>query len=525
MDFSKLEPIKNKLKTCDVTLFKDVNGSFAKFVNKIHVSRFRHIQNLTLEFGYPVTVVAGTNAIGKTSLLLLLACSHEKFMHFDAVKPEPTWRAHIWRDMFKFTLHETQSNDYSYTLSWRFGNKVKNGEGKRLVSRNAWSGLGKSSRDDRTNAKIKDRDVRLIDLDRLLPARSFSSSLLRKTNTTRSVEVSPDVRDAFCYVLGIPRAGIELHEVGKHVNKRCYLIKSASGNYSSYGAATGEESLINLLREAIEAPVGSLILIDEVEAGFHPAIQRRLIEAIQIIAWTHKKQFILTSHSATVIDALPPEARRFVERRDSIYLTLNEISPQAALSKMDTIGHPLVRLYCEDSLAKFLITKVLQEIARERSRFDSIFEIVSVAGDQAVKQNFNNHQAFFNQLRNKIGYCAVLDGDCKGNPEFTCFDDNDFVHFMIPSDPPEVFLVKAYLDQYPNQDLKAKLGVVNHHSLFGEMVEAGLASDNSDARSICYNAFVVSDGFAEFCSQMSTFLNRVVMHFEKSLKAEGFPSA
>lgn len=516
MDFSRLEPVKHKLNECDVTTFKDTGSSFVHFLTKIHVSRFRHIQNLTLEFSYPVTVIAGTNAIGKTSLLLLLACSFEKFMHFDAVKPEPTWRPHIWRDMFKFTQHETQKNDYLYALTWRIGNKVRNGEGKRLVSSNAWSGLGKSSKDDRTNAKIKDRNVRLIDLDRLLPARSFSSSLLRKTTTTRSIEVHTDVRDAFCYVLGIPRAGIELHEVGKHVNKRCYLIKSDADNYSSYGAATGEESLINLLREAIEAPEGSLILIDEVEAGFHPAIQRRLIEAIQIIAWTQKKQFILTSHSATVIDALPPKARRFIERRDAAYLTSNEISPQAALSKMDTIGHPLVRLYCEDALAKFLITKVLQDIAVNRSRFDSIFEIVSVGGDQAVKQNFNNHEAFFDQLRNKIGYCAVLDGDCKGKADFSCFDENKFVHFMTLTDPPEVFLIKAYLELHPNQYLEAKLGASNHHSLFSEMVNLGLATDNNDARSTCYSAFKVSSNFVEFFSQMKEFLNLVVTHFEKS---------
>ncbi len=87
---------------------------------------------------------------------------------------------------------------------------------------------------------------------------------------------------------------------------------------------------------------------------------------------------------------------------------------------------------------------------------------------------------------------------------------------MTLTDPPEVFLIKAYLELHPNQYLEAKLGASNHHSLFSEMVNLGLATDNNDARSTCYSAFKVSSNFVEFFSQMKEFLNLVVTHFEKS---------
>ena len=52
-----------------------------------------------------------------------------------------------------FTSHETATNNYSYELSWRVGPVDRNGEGKRLSTSRAWSGLAKKSADkNRINA-------------------------------------------------------------------------------------------------------------------------------------------------------------------------------------------------------------------------------------------------------------------------------------------------------------------------------------------------------------------------------------
>jgi hypothetical protein len=73
-----------------------------------------------------------------------------------------------------------QQENYSYELYWRVGTDIRNGEGKRLATSQAWTGLGKYSSGNRVNSQIKDKEVRLIDLERLLPTRNFSNSLLRK---------------------------------------------------------------------------------------------------------------------------------------------------------------------------------------------------------------------------------------------------------------------------------------------------------------------------------------------------------
>lgn len=518
MDFTNINAKIAKLDAYDVTTFDNPKNSFKHFTLELKVHRFRHLSDVMLPLDHPVTVLAGTNKIGKTSLLLLLACSHEKFMRLDASKPEPTWREHAWKDVLTFTKHETETNDYSYSMKWRLANKSQSGEGKRLASSKSWSGLGKKSKDARQNAKIRDREVRLIDLDRLLPARSFSASLLRKSGNASLTKMSDDLTKAFCYVFDLPyNNGFEISEVGGHVNKRCYLIDWPAHSYSSYGAASGEEALINLLRDILEAPDGSLILIDEIEAGFHPAVQRKLVRVICQIAWNQKKQFVVTSHSSTIIDAVPEKSRKFIEHHNGHYRTISGIAPQAALSKMDSIGHPLVRLFCEDDLAEFLIKKVATEVSKEHKNFARLFEIIRSGPANMVKTDYERHKHFFDQLRNKIGYCAVFDGDHRNKAGFKELGESDsFVHFLKPDTAPEVALAKAYLALYPNVELEAFLNADNHHAFFQKMVDMNLAVDKGDAKNKCYTSFEASTGYTAHFEALKAFLIKTATHFSEA---------
>lgn len=446
-------------------------------------------------------------------MLLLLACSHENFFRLDSSKPEPTLRPHIWKDVMAFTKYETEKNDYEYSLKWRVGTKVNTGTGKRLASSKAWSGLGKKAK-DRTNAKIKNREVRLVDLDRVLPARSFSNSLLRKAENTTETELSEEISRAFCYILGISHsADFKIKEVSGHVNKRCYVVDSGEGPYSSYNAATGEESLIGILRDSLECPSGSLVLIDEVEAGLHPTIQRKLCKVIGQISWEQKKQFVMTTHSSTIIDSFPPGSRRFLEVHDNKYRVISGISPQAALSNMDAEGHPLVLLYCEDSLASFLIKKVVVKLAERYAHFGKLINIVESGPASDVAVDFKRHKFRYPQVVNKIGFAAVFDGDMKGKSSFSELDKEENIYFIFPFDAPEKFMARAYLKLQPNTELEIFLQNDNHHAFFGQMVKLGLATDHSDARNICYDAFSSSSDFDKHCDELEEFLVAVATRF------------
>lgn len=511
-EFTHLAKTKNKVDTSEVVNFSSGSG-YPKFVKSLTVERFRHLENVSLNFRHPISVISGTNKVGKTSILLLLACSHENFLKLDASKPEPTMRQHIWKDVIAFTSYESEHNDYSYRMDWRDGTKQRSGRGKRLASSKAWSGLAKKGK-DRINAKIKKREVRFSDLERLLPARSFSTSLLRKANSPDESELSPYIAEAFCYVFSLPFDDtFKIKQLSGHVNKRCYLIESSHSPYSSYNAATGEESVISILRDSIESESNALILIDEVEAGLHPNIQRRLIDALYTVSWRDKKQFILSSHSPTVLSSVPSKSRIFIEKHSGICKVLEGISPNAAQSKMDAIGYPLVTLYCEDEMHKFLISHVLQKIQIDHQSFDRNFEIIISGGSELAKTDFERHRHRFSQSINKLGYCSVLDGDVSNMNGYSHMISDELVHILPFSKSPEEILVDKYLEVTPNSDLLSARSHENAHSLFVRMQELGLAYSKEDARSKCFSAFEDTDDYEQFFGNLKTFLVDTVEHF------------
>lgn len=517
LNLQNMNKAKQKLRSCDVSTFRSAGESFAHFTSQLDVVNFRHLQNLEVEFRHPVTVISGPNKIGKTSLLILLACSHENFLKIDSTSPNGDLREHVWKDVINFTAHESETKDYSYKVTWRVGTgQPKTGEGKRLASSKAWSGLGKkSAARDRTNAKIRDRQVRMIDLERVLPARSFSNALYRKANAATKVRLDSKVEKAFAYIFEL--TDVELYRAGSHINRSCFFVKSSDVEYSSYNAASGEEAVIYLLLDIMDAPKNSLILIDELEAGFHPNIQRKIADIIQYVSWREKKQFIVTTHSPTLISAFPTKSRVFIEATDGRYRAISGISKQAAASKMDSVSHPLVSLYCEDEVASFLIKKIMQKTSTEYAFFDRLFQIIESGPVDQVKNDYIRHKRNFSQMRNRIGYAAIIDGDHKNHPDYSGYYSNpaEMVAFLYPYEAPEKFLVRSYLRIYPNTALQSALTLTDHHCLFQEMVNRGLAADLADARGQCYTAFEQATEFSKHENDMKEFLINVAKHFSE----------
>jgi len=522
LQLQNIEDAKNKLVKCNTLVFQNAGNSFAHYLNKIKVNNFRHLSGFEMEFNHPVTIISGTNRIGKTSLLLIVACSHENFLRYDATKPNSDLRRHTWRDVLSFTSYETLKKDYSYELFWRVGVDSRTGEGKRLASKQSWTGLGKRSKDkNRINAQIRVRNVRLIDLERLLPARNFSNSLMRKTNKAQSQRVNPDVERAFAYIMETD-PGVEIYQIGSHVNKVAYLIKfppaSSQDSYSSYNAASGEESIINMLVDIFDTPNDSLILVDELEAGIHPYVQRRVADVIQYTSWTQKKQFIITTHSPSLLSAFPQASRKFIDRNfQGLYEVISSISVNTAFSKMDSKAYPLVQLYCEDTEAEFIIRNVLVEINKSRKHFDRLINIVQSGPVDQVRNDYERHKRNYPQLRQKLGFCCVFDGDYKNEPKYSHYFNNTSEHsfFLYPFTAPEKFLVSAYLKASPNVPLSTALNYSDHHSLFQEMTNLGLAANPLGALHLCWQSFQGTPEHSKLEKDLSDFLVNTVWHFSK----------
>ena len=226
-------------------------------------------------------------------------------------------------------------------------------------------------------------------------------------------------------------------------------------------------------------------------------------------------QFNITTHSPSLLSSFPSKSRKFVENHNQQLKVIKGISVQAAFSKMDSTAYPLINLYCEDDLANYLIKNIMLEMSKTHAYFERLVNIIESGPANEVKVDYQRHKRNFSQLRNKIGYCAVLDGDFKDHIEYSSYFENpsEKVIFLYPYEAPEKFLVQSYLNKNPNAELSANFKHIDHHALFQAMVNNALATDESDARNKCYEAFKNSPEFTKHSVDISSFLIKVVTEF------------
>jgi predicted ATPase len=516
INFARIDEIKKKINSIDLSQYTGDQESYKYRVTKLQIEKFRHINRSEILFSKPISIITAKNKVGKTSLLLLIACSHERFMRIDSTTPTSDLREHSWKDVLRFTSHENTTDNYEYKLSWRFANKQEQtGTGKRIATTKKWSGIAKKSADYRTNAKIKNQEVRYIDLERVTPARNFSESLYRKVFTGPKIRVSSDIEECFSYIVQI--APCCIYKIGSHINKTCYLVESGIATYSSYNAATGEDNLISLLIDLIDSPQNTVVLIDEIDAGLHPEFQRRLADVIYMISWLHKKQFIITTHSPSLISAFGKDCRMMISINSTGQLkTQYSISKEYAIACMDSEIFPLIRIYCEDDISEFIIRRHLYQYQKSRENISKVFEIIKCGPGNKVVDCFTAHKHIYDKIKVKQGYCAFFDGDFFDKPPYRELVDADPTHciFLFEGERPEKYLVSKYLIQNPHQELNATLLLEDHHPLFSKMVELGLSPDVNGAKATCYNCFEHDTDYSNEKIKIETFFTTLLQIYE-----------
>lgn len=202
-------------------------------------------------------------------------------------------------------------------------------------------------------------------------------------------------------------------------NREIPILSKAQVEYSGFHQGSGEITTAELLRA--ELPQYGLVLIDEIESSIHPRVQRRLIRDLAEIARKQECQIIITTHSPYVLEELPLYARSYIlESMDSKEI-LYGVSPQLAMTKMDSENHPECELYVEDGRAATWLGEILTKHAPEiYNRCDIIpygsAEIGKALGQMSVNNRFRRPTVVF------------LDGDQE--PAVGC-------HLLPGNGPPE----------------------------------------------------------------------------------------
>ncbi len=192
-------------------------------------------------------------------------------------------------------------------------------------------------------------------------------------------------------------------------SSRCISL----GQDSLSAIATALASFKKLQREWPDYP-GGLLVIDELDAGFHPHAQKRLANALKTAARQLKLQVVATTHSLSLIEAVHPEANlvgasgknvdlvhyitepaqpRLAENfsLENIRDDMNVSLPKSASEK------PELKVYFEDEEAAYVFgvavpLKKKRELNKKYGIRLSPFAL-SVGGDNLVK--ISKHEPYF----------------------------------------------------------------------------------------------------------------------------------
>lgn len=478
-----------------------IENVFSKFINAIELKPFRHIKELKIEFNHPISVISGTNRSGKSTILMALACSHTDFQKRNPKNGK--LERQTWGSLMKFTSQDEQKEDWTYYIHYKTGKKVDLKRGQRKKDTKKWNGVAKKE------SQIKDRQAVFIDLDRIIPARFFNDKILNIANSGFLSAISnTKVNEIQSYISYVLEEQFELKKLAAYLDKDIFKYDN-SNQYTSYNAASGEDVLTRIIIDIVEAKTNSLILIDEIELGLHPKVQTRLIDVLYNISRIDKKQFIITTHSATILYSLPEKSRIFIEKNNDLtYKTIQNISVNAALTKMDVNSYPLIDLFCEDSESKKIISKTIGIIEKENklNNFSKLINIISSGSAQTTYENFKSHQRTYENKKIKCGFACILDGDMrnlKDSKGTLTYPPEENLHFLYSNEAPEFFLIRSYLEKNPNPTISYHLNNSNPHCLFDKVVENSEFSNAEEVFLECWSVFLQTENGKKYIESLN----------------------
>ncbi len=393
----------------------------SNFLSGVHLKGIRGIDDLRVVFDYPVSVIAGGNASGKSTVLFAAACAYKVpnagVRDFVPSTLFPYYRPKVVGaredDMQEITIEfDYLTHAGRLSMQWHRGK----GWNKNFLGRK--------------NATQPEREVYLRTLSNLSnPAEvrgvlsmSRSGSLPEETRLTASQIGFAQQVLPFRYeeVVALSSGGSK---------SLLFAAQEGGAAYSELHMAAGERAILRLSQEIAQLN-GALILIDEVEAGLHPWVQQLLMLQLQQLALRNDLQIIVTSHSPVVLDSVPANGRIFLDRDLTGKVTVRPAYHDVIQAALYGRSTDALNILCEDDAANGILQGIFDVLnPRQEVRTDSI----RIGRDTGANEFPSHANAFrkFGQIQN---FVFVLDGDKRDS------DIPDKIQSSSRSDVPVLFL-------------------------------------------------------------------------------------
>ena len=371
------------------------------FLRSISLMGIRGIADLTVNLEYPVTVIGGANLSGKTTVLFAAGCAYSD--------PSPESKSLQPRVLFR-GYHPGYGNHSDELCSVDLTFTYHTPQGPRIM---AWRRSKGKWRRNFAGAKGTSQPERLVYLRRISDLRSVSEvreirNLDRQKSPPKQSQMPGWEREAAERMLGVEYSKVVFLSSGNH--DMLFAHQKSGAKYSELHMAAGERTILRLLTDVAYLK-NALILIDEVEAGLHPQLQRLLMMKLQELALLRNHQIIVTTQSNLVLDTVPQYGRIFLNRESDGNVAVLPPYRDAMLSLLYGTPGTVLTILCEDEEAEQVVRGIATALPPPLLLSEHSIRITRDAG----KDQFPVHAEVLRKF-GLIGHTAfVVDGDGRGS--------------------------------------------------------------------------------------------------------------
>jgi predicted ATPase len=418
---------------------------------EFHSNGIRKLKNLKIDFADRITLIAGYNGIGKSTILGLIASASgltqtkdrsyfnkpyhldvNEIIHFDPIELKNEELKTPWpMAVYSYTLKDEQPIEL-----WKNISITKRGEDNRLKSVPRTDSGSPDQTFTGGSAKVPLPTI-YLGMVRMLPI--GESSEMDVHTTIEEI----DEADAVCLKKfvnqvingstvknsqNITEQSIKNTKKSSKHPAYAHTSKSVSlGQDSLSSIATAIASFNKLKRESGDDYKGGLLIIDEIDAGFHPHAQQKLIDALANAARNLSLQIIATTHSPTLIQYVHPDStiRDNTNRAgDLVHYIADSATPKLSDWSLDEIiadmsllpwpsdelpPVPDIKAYLEDNEAAIFLKGVLKISKNFKTYYghnrQKRLQVIplGVGGNHLI--NLPKHDSYFSTI------LLIVDGD------------------------------------------------------------------------------------------------------------------